>query len=256
MARNAATASTSQPHPPILESIVDSQPLSTRILTDPNTSDAVSRKKLKTSKSAEQSNAAGPRDRPSQSLIQPAPVKRSDLLPPYIDGRHLRGQGGGAPGLVGAAATSSPNSGMQRQQQQQQAGGESSDRRDWAQPGVAAAGKESLGRGGPWLAPSSSGSTAAAATAAAAPSAPPKAPLLTQHAPGVKTATVDDQNITSLTRDKGSIRGQKRRLSVGQAEAEFDQKRLLNIVQDLDKLEKEQKDFGQQQLRAIREGSV
>ncbi|KAH0490403.1 hypothetical protein TgHK011_001873 [Trichoderma gracile] len=195
-----------------------------------------------------------PRDRPSQPPIQPAPVKRSDLLPPYIDGRHLRGQGGGAPGLVGAAATSSPNSGMQRQQQQQQAGGESSDRRDWAQPGVAAAGKESLGRGGPWLAPSSSGSTAAAA--AAAPSAPPKAPLLTQHAPGVKTATVDDQNITSLTRDKGSIRGQKRRLSVGQAEAEFDQKRLLNIVQDLDKLEKEQKDFGQQQLRAIREGSV
>ncbi|OTA03953.1 hypothetical protein A9Z42_0044850 [Trichoderma parareesei] len=252
MAQDAPTTSTSQhpPPPPLESTVVDSQPLSTRIITDPNTSDAVSRKKLKTSKSAEQSNAAGPRDRPSQPLTQPAPLRRSDLPPPpppppYNIDRRLLGQG--APGLVGATTTTTipnNNGGMQRQQQQQ-AGGQSSDRRDWAQPGVV--GKDSLGRG-PWLAPSTSGGIA--------PSAAPKPPLLTQHAPGVKTAMVDDQNITSLTRDKGSKRGIKRRLSVGQAEAEFDQKRLLNIVQDLDKLEKEQKDFGQQQLQAIRETSV
>ncbi|KAL7819160.1 hypothetical protein V8C44DRAFT_317142 [Trichoderma aethiopicum] len=244
MARNAAKPSPSQHPPPTLERNinVDSN-LSTRITTDPNTSDAVSRKRFKSSsKSAGQTHAAKSLYRPSQ-LNQPALLQSDIIPPPYPIDRHVLGQGGGAPGLVDAATTTALPNRMQRQQQQ--AGGESSDRRDWApqQPGQ---GEASSDRGAR-VVPSPSGGEV--------PSTP-ESPLLTQHAPGVKTSMVDNQNITSLTRDKASIRGQKRRVPVGEAEAEYDQKRLLNIVQDLDKLEKEQKDFGKQQLQAIREGSV
>ncbi|KAL6885254.1 hypothetical protein HDV57DRAFT_516193 [Trichoderma longibrachiatum] len=247
MARNAAKPSPSQHPPPTsLQSNVNvDSHLSTRITTDPNTSDAVSRKRFKSSTSAGQTQAAKSLYRPSQ-LNQPAPLKSDIIPPPYTIDRHVLGQGGGAPGLVEATTTTALPNRMQRQQQQ--AGGESSsssDRRDWApqQPGQ---GEASSDRGAR-VVPSPSGGKA--------PSTP-ESPLLTQHAPGVKASTVDNQNITSLTRDKASIRGQKRRVPDGEAEAEFDQKRLLNIVQDLDKLEKEQKDFGKQQLQAIREGSV
>ncbi|TFA99512.1 hypothetical protein CCMA1212_008688 [Trichoderma ghanense] len=238
MARNApkqsSTSQQQQQHPPPAESNVDAQ-LSTRIITDPNTGDdgddddddddGVSRKRRKTSKSAEQGNAAaGPRDHqpPQPTSNQPAPLLGGGGPSQYID-PHVFGQGAGP----------TPTEKLRRMQ----AGGESSDtsRRDWAQPGA--------GKG------SSLGSNMNAPST-------PKPPLLSQHAAGVKTATKDDQNITSLTSGEGSKKGQKRRLSFGQSDAEFDQERLLNIVQELDKFEKEQKDFGKQQLQAIREGSV
>ncbi|KAL6864247.1 hypothetical protein J3F83DRAFT_743108 [Trichoderma novae-zelandiae] len=107
--------------------------------------------------------------------------------------------------------------------------GESSDRRDWAQP---SRGKEP-----------SRGSDASG-----------DRPLLSHHAPGEKTSKRDDQNVTSLTGEEGGERGQKRRLS--ESETPVGQERLLHIVEDLDKLEKEQKDFGKRQLKAIKEGAV
>ncbi|PTB66500.1 hypothetical protein BBK36DRAFT_1118676 [Trichoderma citrinoviride] len=251
MARNAPrTPTTSQQHPPSStesSNTVDSQ-FSTRIFnTNPNTSgDPTSRKKLKSCPSAERSNAAVPLDRPrrhsSSSSSHRAPVK-SDLLSRYnnID-PHMPLQGG-APSLL-EATTTSPT--RMRRQQAGGGGGDSSDRLDWApQPGL---GKDSSLGHVPRMAPSNPGSTA--------PPGAQEEPLLTQHAPGERTSKVDDQNITSLSRGKASERGLKRRLPIGEAEAEFSQKRLLDIVQDLDKLERETKDFGKQQLQAIREGFV